>query len=83
MRKKVLIPFFAIAFAIVTAFAGVNNTQDAFAPENGYIDAENCLQPVECSTSSGDPCTYLGVQVYGKENSFDTSCQKILQKPQQ
>ncbi|WP_299671976.1 DUF6520 family protein [uncultured Polaribacter sp.] len=83
MRKKVFIPFFAIAFAIVTAFAGIHNTRDAFTAIDGYIDAENCENPIQCSTIvSLDECTYLGVQVYGKDSPFDTSCQRVVYKQQ-
>ncbi len=81
MKRQILIPFFAMAFAIVAAFATVSNTHDAFASIDGYIDAENCQQPVQCSTTGTEECTYSGVQVYGKESPFDTSCQRVVYKP--
>lgn len=81
MKRNILIPFFAIVFAMVAAFATVTDTSDAFDIIDGYIDAENCEQPVQCSTLGTEECTYLGLQVYGKESPFDTSCQRIVYKP--
>lgn len=84
--KMMMMPAFAIVFAIVSAFATDekgNEKQAAIVP--GYIDAPSpCTLEVQCSTIEGPICTNEdGQQAFGKLNPNSTTCPIVLYRPMQ
>ena len=81
---RLIVPIFAIGFAIVSAFATTNTSNEAaFSATPGYIDAPApCMQSINCSPAGATLCTNAqGVQAYGKFNQNDTSCPRLVYKP--
>lgn len=76
-KVKIMMPAFAIMFAIVSAFAtNVNGKEKSSAIVPGYLDApEPCEVSIDCSDTGTIICTAPnGQQVFGKENPNGTTC---------
>lgn len=81
LKSKMMMPAFAIVFAIASAFATNATDQDLAAPVQGYIqNGPQCIESIDCSTTGNEICTVgTNTQVFGM-NLSGTVCDKVLYK---